>query len=52
MDWKSEKDYDVGERVFVLHEWFTCIISHKSNIFTTDLFDNKYWERENLRENG
>ena len=43
--WKSEKSYKVNDRVFVLREWFTCIVAHKSNIFGNDFFDKRYWKR-------
>ena len=50
MDWVTETHYNVGDRVFVFREWFTCLVEHESNIFANDFFDNKYWDREELRE--
>jgi len=50
MTWESGKYYNVGDRVFVLNEWFMCLVSHKSDIFGNDFFDNKCWKREKLEK--
>ncbi len=43
--WESRRPYRVGNEVFVLHEWFTCIADHQSDVFSKDFFDNRYWRR-------
>ena len=45
MNWETNKEYKVGDMVYVYQQQYECLVDHKSNVFGNDLFDKRFWKR-------